>query len=463
MTQRFALIGGGAAALSMLGALLHRSAGSSAHIHWYCGPSADVPRGVAYGTTSPRHLLNVRAANMALLPAQPDGFVDFARQQLPGVSGATYLPRALYGDFLQAQMHQMLAQATQAGIEVRQIAATVQAVRPDQEAGEVVVTARSQSARYDAAVLALGGLPAKPLAAVSPEAAASGHYVVDPWSFLAAPARGPEPRAVAIVGMGLSAVDVALELAARWPQAQLTMISRHGRLPGSHHEQPPVRYEAAESLIEAMGATPQLRHWTGLVRDAMARSGDWRSVMDALRPRTVDLWLRLSISQRRLFLRHLRSTWDSARHRMAPPVAAAIASLESEGRLTRVAGRLRHVNVAEGGLELAFRRRGQADIESISVERVIQTTGLEGELGHAVDPLVRQLLDERQVLADPLGLGFQADTDGRLRHPGGSWPQLYALGSLMRGVWWESLAMPDIRVQADQLATQMLTTTDAAC
>ncbi len=463
MTQRYAIIGNGAAAVSMLGALLCRCSDASIEVDWYCGAAATTPRGIAFGTTSPRHLLNVRAGGMALLPSQPDAFVDFAREHLPGVSETDFLPRALYGDFLQAQMHQLLGQAQQAGIPVRRIPETVQAVRPENDAGGVLVTAGSQTTRHDAAVLALGVLPARPLGAVSHNAVASGAYVVDPWSFMAAPATAPGPRELVIVGMGLSAVDVALELAARWPQMHLTMISRHGRLPAAHGVQPPVRYERADALVQTMLDNPQLRQWTRLVREAMARSADWRSVMDALRPRTVELWLRLSTAERGLFLRHLRWAWDSARHRMAPPVAAAMAALEADGRLTRVAGRLLQVDVGASGLDLMFRRRGHADIETMSAERVIQTTGLEGDLSHAAHPLVRQLMDQHQVLVDPLGLGFQAETDGRLRHRHGSWPQLYALGSLMRGVLWESLAMPDIRQQADQVARQMLTKTRAAC
>ena len=455
MSLRIALVGGGAAALSMLGALLHRADDIDLQIDWFCGTSGKPPRGVAYGTTSPRHLLNVRASNMGLLPAQPDGFADLAREHLPDASGDDFLPRALYGDFLHAQMIELWAQAEAASVPVRQIAETVDAVHPDAQGAGVEIVCASGSTRCDAAVLALGGLPTRPLKGVSDQAVASGAYIVDPWAFLAAPQRESPPREVTIIGMGLSAVDVVLELSARWPQAHFTMISRHGHLPAAHRA---LRSESCSgvALIESMLARPRFVYWMQQVRHAMAQTGDWRSVMDALRPQVVTLWLALPIAERQRFLRHGRWAWDRVRHRMAPPVAAGLADLETQGRLIRLAARLHAVMPGHNRLDVTLRPRGQAAQTLRHSDLVIQTTGLDSDLRHTSHALARQLLDQGHVLPDPLGLGFQAERHGELRHASGTWPQLYALGSLMRGTLWESLAIPDIRKQADALAAQIM-------
>ena len=42
-------------------------------------PRAEVGRGVAYSTVSPAHLLNVRAGNMSMFPAQPEDFLNYLR------------------------------------------------------------------------------------------------------------------------------------------------------------------------------------------------------------------------------------------------------------------------------------------------------------------------------------------------------------------------------------------------
>src|SRR5208282_6642514 len=46
-------------------------------------PRADLGRGVAYSTSSPSHLLHVRAGNMSIFPDQPEDFLKY-----PGSTGA---------------------------------------------------------------------------------------------------------------------------------------------------------------------------------------------------------------------------------------------------------------------------------------------------------------------------------------------------------------------------------------
>jgi uncharacterized NAD(P)/FAD-binding protein YdhS len=100
--------------------------------------------------------------------------------------------------------------------------------------------------------------------------------------------------------------------------------------------------------------------------------------------------------------------------------------------------------------------RAGTSTSTIEAGLAIQTVGLNTDLRHVEHPLLRQLLLNGHVLPDPLGLGVQAETDGRLRRDGAAWPQLFAIGSLLRGTLWESTAMPEIRQQARQLAERLL-------
>src|SRR5580698_4345691 len=58
-------------------------------------------RGVAYAEHDFPYLLNVPAARSSADPHDPLQFLRFARRRLPNASGEDYLPRALYGDYLQ--------------------------------------------------------------------------------------------------------------------------------------------------------------------------------------------------------------------------------------------------------------------------------------------------------------------------------------------------------------------------
>ncbi|HET6396675.1 MAG TPA: pyridine nucleotide-disulfide oxidoreductase, partial [Pseudoxanthomonas sp.] len=73
------------------------------------------------------------------------------------------------------------------------------------------------------------------------------------------------------------------------------------------------------------------------------------------------------------------------------------------------------------------------------------------------NPLLEQLLGEGHALPGAHGIGLATDADGRLLDAGGR-PQddLRAIGSLRIGQAWESIAVPELRVQAEALARAWL-------
>jgi uncharacterized NAD(P)/FAD-binding protein YdhS len=100
---RVVVIGGGAS-----GALVAIHLATAARTHPLCvtvlEPAAVLGRGVAYGTTDERHLLNVAARGMSALPADPDHFRRWA-----GADALDYLPRAAYAAYLGASLDEAWA------------------------------------------------------------------------------------------------------------------------------------------------------------------------------------------------------------------------------------------------------------------------------------------------------------------------------------------------------------------
>ena len=453
MYRRVAIIGGGAAAAALLSELLERQLPQPLHLDWYTGGGTPA-RGVAYGTRSDKHLLNVRAASMSMFAGKPRGFLDFAQRGDHTIAGTDFLPRRLYGDYLEAEVAHALERASAAGHDVRVLPFTVDAVVP--ENGGVTVMHGEESSHADAAVLALGSLPPQPLTGVSEAAIESGRYVVEPWSFLASVEPDPRPRKIVLIGLGLTAVDVLLELSARWPNATFEAISRHGLLPEPHLEAASAPADDSGELIESMRDAPDIRTWIRLLREAIAHSTDWRTVVDSLRPHTPSLWAALPDAERARFLRHARWAWERVRHRMPPQVMTTMLGLEDQGRLHRRCGRLQAVDVAGDKIRLDIRASHGDAIETMEADLVIQTVGLNTDVRRTRHPLVRQLATNGHVTPDPLGLGCVASVEGRLQHDSQTWPHFYAIGTLLRGVLWESTAMPEIRQQARQLADRLI-------
>lgn len=453
MFRRVAIIGGGAAGATLLSELLERPTSQPLHLDWYTGGGTPA-RGVAYGTRSERHLLNVRAASMGMFASRPGGFLDYMQKRDPNISGTHFLPRCWYGEYLEAETASALARAKGHGHDVRVVPYEVEAMVPENDG--VTIFQGETTTRVEAAVLALGTLPARPLPQVDEAALASGRYITQPWSLLADAQPDTQAHHVAVIGLGLTAVDVIVELAAIWPNARFSAISRHGLLPEVHPAGASLPYEDTDELIEAMQDAPDIRTWMHLLRDAIAHVDDWRRVIDSLRPHTQALWKRLPHADRARFLRHARWAWERARHRLPPQVAQAVAALEREGRLQRVSGHVHSVATNPRGLTLQYIAKGTQQVRALDADLIVQSTGLDNDVRRTQHTLLQQLVTNGHIRPDPFGLGVQAAPDGRLLHDGSAWPRLFAIGSMLRGTLWESTAMPEIRQQARQLADHLL-------
>jgi uncharacterized NAD(P)/FAD-binding protein YdhS len=165
----------------------------------------------------------------------------------------------------------------------------------------MVLRSRSTTAALvaDDVVLAIGALPARALPGVSPAALASGAYAIDAWHDLA-PSQAPEH--VLVIGTALSAIDALLTAAQRWPRAQLTAISRHGRLPRLHAPGVLAPFEGTDALLARLASRTEVAYWLRCLREAAQETGaEWRAVIDGLRAATPRLWQSLDTHQRRRF------------------------------------------------------------------------------------------------------------------------------------------------------------------
>ncbi|HEX6833351.1 MAG TPA: FAD/NAD(P)-binding protein, partial [Rudaea sp.] len=282
--QRIAIIGGGAAGAALVGEFLRRASHGVA-LTWLVGRRAP-GRGVAYATSAEQHLLNVRAANMGLFADDVGALLRFAQERGFAVSGTDFLPRGVFGDYVESTLARLIAtHATPRTLTLRTVEA--RAVRGSDAEGYVVTTDDESHIEADAVVLALGALPPKPLAGVSCAALASGRYAVDAWQL---PRLAQAPRRIVVIGTGLSGVDVILSAAATWPDAQIVAVSRHGRLPQTHLPVPGAPYEFQRELTDTLRARADVRVWLRALRDAIDDADDWRAVIDGLRSATVELW-----------------------------------------------------------------------------------------------------------------------------------------------------------------------------
>lgn len=420
--------------------------------------SGSMARGVAYGTSSPAHVLNVPAGRMSAFEDDEDSFLRFARERDPGVSGGSFVSRSVYGDYLDYLLFEAEACAP-AGVTLDRIVGHVVDINASAETDSALLTlADGRVFEADRVVLALGNFAPVDPPILDRSFYSTGRYVRDPW-VPGALDEIAESESVLLIGTGLTMYDIALELAARGIGRPMHALSRRGLT--AHAHRPHGHAPTFDHLPRELQSGPAtVLAYLRAVRAEIARmppgSGDWRDVVASLRPVTSGLWSRLSDRERIRFMRHVRPFWEVHRHRAAPQTAAAVEQLAADGKLIVSAGRIIDLKETSGSVKMTWRPRGgEADMER-SFSRVINCTGPASDLGSALEPLIAGLINQGLLSPDPLRLGVQVSDDGSLHASDGT-PStvIFYVGPLLKARYWEATAVPELRVHAARLAGKL--------
>lgn len=429
--------------------------------------SGAMARGVAYGTTSDHHVLNVPAGSMSAFEESPDDFVEFLKGQGIEAERETFVCRRHYGSYLEWRLRDAIARAT--SVACHRITDEVLDVEPapDGEAVDVRLGDGSMI-RADRVVLAVGNYPpAMPAVSTDVPLEQSPRYVADPWEPGALTRVDPRGPAL-FLGSGLTMIDIALELRALGMPLQGVALSRHGLLPSPHRTTAAPYPSPAVAFPPALrDGAPRIRRYVSVVRRhvrSMTDAGlDWRDVIASLRSATPGLWQSLALEERQRFLRHVRPFWEVHRHRVAPRLHEAFVELLDEGALRVLAGRLVHVRHQPESVSVRIRPRGRHAPLDLTVGTIINCTGPANDTRSLHDELVQGLRRKGLLQPDSLGLGIECTKDGvllgRERRP--SLP-LYYVGPFLRARDWEATAVPELRRHVHRLAAHLVETLASA-
>jgi uncharacterized NAD(P)/FAD-binding protein YdhS len=456
MDHRIAIIGAGFSG-TVLAAHLLRQTPQVATSIILIERDAVMGRGAAYAVRAYPFLLNVPAGRLSADSRDPRQFLEFARRALPNVDAEEFLPRRLYGDYLE----DVLLQAERAASDK---------MRLTRVCGEVLRMARSslggsaielhledsEPILADQVVLALGN-PSSGHAAWAHPIRDHAAYRADPWSL---PTNIGPDKTVVIIGNGLTMVDVAVSLAADLERApKIVTISRHGLTP-----LPQSQFHAAAphgNLEAALAGVSSIRQLLSIVREfsgeAAKGGGDWREVITSVRNVAPRLWQRLSHAERSRFLRHVRSYWDVHRHRIPPELAARLDLIRRAGRIEINAGRIVAVESREQGLAVRWRKRGSESVNALAADLVVKATGPEASLKRTPDSLLRSLREGGWIVEDELALGLRTGPNGACVDSKGQVSErLFYLGPMLRSSYWEATAATELRDHAERLAVRLL-------
>jgi uncharacterized NAD(P)/FAD-binding protein YdhS len=440
MTSTVAIIGGGVSgAFVVLNCL--RQATAPLKILWFDSAGLFC-KGLAYSTCEEVHLLNVRASNMSAFADEPAHFVNWIKANAYSYEGKDFVPRSIYGRYVMKTLEDL--QALHSFVEV--VPKTEEVVAVARQEHGFTVTAQEEH-RVDKVVLAIGNfLPAHPRS-VSKEFRTSPHYFQNAFNSDALD-KVAASDSVTIVGAGLTMIDVVLALVDRNYKGKICIISPHGYLPQAHIENIPainpiIDPQRTYTLLELYGLVKQQ------LRKARTEALSPYAVIDALRPHLQRLWLSFSTEDQLRFLRHLRHKWGVARHRAPSESIHTVQKLIDEGTLTVWKGRIFDIEEAMNGFELHYKNDKGID-HTIQSRTIVNCTGPESDFNKVDSVLVKRLISSGLMEGHNLSYGIKASKTGELL------PGFFTIGPPLKGVLWESTAVPEIRTQAASLAGKII-------
>jgi uncharacterized NAD(P)/FAD-binding protein YdhS len=363
-----------------------------------------------------------------------------------------FLPRRVYGDYIQGLLYWHTKCAPQPHACIESIDARVLDLVPSAEHVAVVVEQRPTIAA-DKVILATGNPPPADVQEGSGE---FNHprYITNPWKPLAVAALNARDD-VLLIGAGLTMIDAFLTLSSMNWQGKIYAVSRTGLLPLPHFHG--IAYpdfpEGDPTTLGLDGLERQMREHCRRLRE---RGENPAIVVDRLRPYTQRVWQNLTIAEKTRFCREQRTQWNVIRHRIAQPIHEQLTAAQAAGKLQILQGQIRAM--AGAGERIRLTIAGAKDgLTTLEAGLVINCTGPQESYRNSQSLLFQNLFDRGLVQADDMDMGIKAGADFGVIDGGGYKSEsLFAIGPMLKGSLWETTAVPELRIQALRVAETIL-------
>jgi len=456
--MKIAIIGGGFCGILTAINLL-RDREQRLHIH-IVNKEYDVAKGVAYDPHTARLLLNVPNKGMSAFPDIPDHFLQWLIEQEPGQLAAKdklaheFSTRKKYGEYLgQLWRDELDKQGYNKRVSIYK-----------DNALDIIETGDQLQVRLsnypdivaDVVVLATGNDQPNFTSGLNASLKNSDLYFGDPWKKECVENLGAK-NDILIIGNGLTMVDTVLGLADNGCKQVIHTISPHGyRLKPWQEDKEP--YDTSilgddTRLIDLVKTINKHRK----IADRLDQS--IYPVVDFLRPKIQSVWLTFNEQEKQQFITKLSSFWDRIRHRLPSQMHNFITDMCAKGDLVTHKGYIVSTVNTDDGLQVTINSDG--NLKTLNIQRIINCTGPDTDITRSGNELLSNLAKKGLICPGPFNLGINTCPDGSVitaneqhRH------NLFVIGNNLKGVLWESSAVPELRVQAQKLAKRILVAAD---
>lgn len=419
-------------------------------------------RGIAYNSPSKSYLLNVPVSGMSAFSDQPDHLLDWVmeeeeyKEKERNEVRQIFLPRYKYGEYLISIWNEALKKSKYKNIQVEEYDSYVSDLNKSQY-GWSLTLSTGPFLEVDTCIIASGNQ--EPRHPGVPEDDYINHpaYVRNPWTADTLSGINND-HPVFILGNSLTMVDTLIGLTEKKFTNRIITLSPKGfiMLP---HENKTVDYDGFTEEFEISDSIYDLiRKFNRHKRILAANSISILPLIDSIRPYTQEIWMRLTLNEKRFFMSRLRNLWNAARHRIPAHIHEFISRLKEIEQLETVSGNLLHVFTEADLLKVEWWNKKTKAVEGMLVSKLINCTGPETNFLMIPDHFLTKAFQNGLVGQESLKIGVTANgrTFNVIDRNGAEHNNLFVLGPYLKGVLWETTAVSEIREQASELAKQIL-------
>jgi len=492
MKRSITIVGGGAAAVSLLYCYLQQS---DQH------KDADLPRvvylfegrhpfgtGSAYDVDCATNLLNTKAGFVTPFHDKPGAFYQWLHAnkdawhklygELP-FDEQTYLPRALFGLYLRDCLEDLVRQAADRQIEVVRIGAQVtRAIRSKH--GYILHAGFGLRLNTDYVFLCCGTLPAK----ISARLLATSGFVPSPYPVTSLTRKIAKSASVGVVGSRLSCIDTVIGLIEQGHTGKIVVHSRSGYFPCVRGTQGRIQPQllSSESLnslpstslvalidlftaeVAMQGGKPfvfsstrapdDLKAFLRKEIELAASDRVWQAVLYSTNTTIEKIWSNLDEEAKTEVMDHHFSAFMAYRVSIPVENAKKILSFLETGQLDFLAGNFDIAISDEGKLSVVGRESNSVKSD---YDYVINATGSPRDVLQIDSQLIESLL-QQDIAAPHRHGGIKVDINNYqvIGRDGQADSHLYALGELTNGVFFFTSALEIIARHARLCVTRFV-------
>jgi len=280
-------------------------------------------------------------------------------------------------------------------------------------------------------------------------------YFGNPWSKVSV-ADFENDKDIFIIGTSLTMVDTVLSLNDAGFKGKIYALSTKGLLPLPYYNYHPY-LKILDDIAPGLNLNELFSIYKKHIKSVLEKGWHIDDLTTALRPHTQRIWQELDYADKKKFLVHLSHYWAISRHRLPLQIHSFIQKLIRLNKLEIIAGKLIDLKEVPDGSLAVYKKRKAKTEHQVFVQRVINCTGPLSDIRKINRPLIKNLYRKKYITPDDFYIGMNATTEGKIIDADGKISdQLFIIGTNLRGILWESTAVPELRIQAQNLTTHLL-------